>query len=350
MTQTRYQRKGLAALAVFSALMGLALHVQSATLAVEQAMACTDGGCAIPVVISAGAESVVALQFDVHYDPSRFAVVDVVEGEGALLAAKETAFSEISPGVVRVVVAGMNNQELEPGPVAVLYLEPITDDSRGSALDVNAELTNMLLSDFDGNEPAPEDAETVQQDAKSSAPGESTNVPRIPEEPATATGEHGFMPLALSTHPETDASASSAESTRRFPRDARQKAVGEAADAPAALRRSTTPARTMPAKSNRRPQAMQPHSGLPVNTIDKEDAADTSFQPAAEFKTASVAVHSMPTTKPAAVRPTPVTHHCRNQESNGSSSRYTQFPVPVLVFLFACGLLLCVCVRVVQKI
>ena len=69
-------------------------------------------------LLSAGGESVAALQFDVTFDSAQLSVVQVWPGEAATVAGKTVSANEISAGNYRIIVSGFNLDAIPDGTIA----------------------------------------------------------------------------------------------------------------------------------------------------------------------------------------------------------------------------------------
>jgi hypothetical protein len=119
----------------------------SATAAVIEldTLAMGDGTVAeVPVTIAAEAgEEIASLQFDMHFDDATFDLVDVVPGESSSDALKQVIYSVRSPGVIRVIVAGLNQNVIRDGNIATVLLAPDAEDAVPQTLS----LDSIVISD-----------------------------------------------------------------------------------------------------------------------------------------------------------------------------------------------------------
>ena len=103
------------------------------------------GGYWAPVTVTSESdEQVASLQFDFQYDSSRFELAEVYPGEAADQAGKDVMLSRISEDAGRLLVVGVNQNIIEDGPVAVMFLSPL--DKSGES-PKNLRLDNVVLSD-----------------------------------------------------------------------------------------------------------------------------------------------------------------------------------------------------------
>ncbi|MEK7793865.1 MAG: cohesin domain-containing protein, partial [Candidatus Hydrogenedentota bacterium] len=131
--------------AAFGAL--LAVAASGATLRFGDVTTDAQGYLHVPVTIAAeDYEQVAGLQFDLNFDETNFAFMDVVLGPSAENAGKDAVFTDAFTGTTRVLVVGMNQNTMQDGGVAELVFDPLD----ASALD-SLELTGGLVSDPFGN-------------------------------------------------------------------------------------------------------------------------------------------------------------------------------------------------------
>lgn len=112
-----------------------------------------DATLAIPIVLTPfSGEQVAALQFDADFDPKRMALASELGaslGAAAQAADKSVHAARIRPGLLRVIIAGLNQNVIENGEVAVLHFQrrEHSEDPAGVV-----SLTNVVLSDPTGQE------------------------------------------------------------------------------------------------------------------------------------------------------------------------------------------------------
>lgn len=134
----------------------------------------SEGGVAVSVAISPSSQSehVGAIQFDLRYDAGEFALAEVAAGDAAVQAGKDTLFSEPEPGVVRVLVAGLNMDTFAEGTVATVYFDPRMTDAGPAEFSQDAALQQVVVSDEYGQngdaeiayeQPAEQDNDQVSQ-------------------------------------------------------------------------------------------------------------------------------------------------------------------------------------------
>jgi len=94
-----------------------------------------------------GSDEVAALQFDLHFDESRFALVEVQTGAAAAAAGKQALYSDVLGSGARVMVTGLNQAVMPDGEVARVVLAPL-DGPDGAA---TLEMGGPVVSDPFGN-------------------------------------------------------------------------------------------------------------------------------------------------------------------------------------------------------
>ncbi len=136
----------------------------------------SDGGLDVSVNMTPDTgQDVAALQFDLHYDSSRYGFADAASGDAATGAGKDAAVSETELGMVRVVVAGINQDTLGAGTVATLHFDRLDKTVSSPSFSDNATLDEVVASGPSG--------ENIGGLDVSAAVSEST--------PATATESNG---------------------------------------------------------------------------------------------------------------------------------------------------------------
>ena len=102
-------------------------------------------GTAVSISLSSGAgEQVAAAQFDVVFDSAVLDLTDVTVGPAAADAEKDVSFSTWEPGVVRVVILGLNDNVITDGVIAEALFDIASDVS---SEEETISLDNVLLSD-----------------------------------------------------------------------------------------------------------------------------------------------------------------------------------------------------------
>ncbi|HUW61232.1 MAG TPA: cohesin domain-containing protein [Candidatus Bathyarchaeia archaeon] len=126
---------------------------------------------AYPVILSFGeTEHVAGLQFDISLDADVVQLVDIEAGPAAINAGKDVVFSMLDDNTVRVLVVGLNQDELASGVVANLYVTPL-QQSAGAPL---LELGGAVVSDPSGNPVAPQEEPEAEEDSASNESFESS--------------------------------------------------------------------------------------------------------------------------------------------------------------------------------
>jgi hypothetical protein len=125
----------------------------TATLTVAEASAPSEGGAvAFPVsLLCPPGQRVAALQFDIEFDPSALkmpAKDGVLAGTAAKAAGKQVNYSTVSPGTVRVLIVGFNQETVASGEVATFAFSVAHERPR--ALEP-VHIRNAVLSDPNGN-------------------------------------------------------------------------------------------------------------------------------------------------------------------------------------------------------
>lgn len=139
-------------LVVIGIVLAMSLTCQVAGAASIQAGigTCEPGmtGLAVPVTLTADAgEQIASVQFDMTFDADVFEVTDVSAGAAAVAADKQLSYSEWSPGRIRVVILGLNENTIASGAVADAQLN-VSDSASGGAYEVG--ISDVLLADPDG--------------------------------------------------------------------------------------------------------------------------------------------------------------------------------------------------------
>lgn len=146
MTQRHWTlQEWVRALAVCAAL-ATCISLSATAAVIELDAPATGGGTVaeVPVTIAAEAgEEIASLQFDMHFDDATFDLVDVVPGESSSDALKQVIYSVRSPGVIRVIVAGLNQNVIRDGNIATVLLAPDAEDAAPQTLS----LDEIVISD-----------------------------------------------------------------------------------------------------------------------------------------------------------------------------------------------------------
>jgi len=119
----------------------------AALIAFDEALS-SNGYLTISVTVyAAESEDVAALQFDVRFDASRFALVEVQTGPAAADAGKHALYSDAFSDGTRVMVTGLNQAVISDGEVARIVLVSLDG---GAAVDTFG-LEAPVVSDPFGN-------------------------------------------------------------------------------------------------------------------------------------------------------------------------------------------------------
>ena len=162
-------------------------------------------------ITSQAPETVVSLQFDLHFSPA-VELVDIVSGAQAVEASKMTNFCA-NAGGARVVVAGFNQTPIADGEVATIYLRPRDT----GALPSDLELDSIVLSDPKGNQ-IPVDMPTARHCASPEAPEKTEGVPDPSSNGETeADPDEEAYPSATDTFGKTGASDNIASASTAYP-------------------------------------------------------------------------------------------------------------------------------------
>lgn len=142
---TPWGRHRAAALALFAGLYACATF--GAVITLEPANP-SGGQVSAPVSVAAEPnDDVAGVQFDLIFDPSQYALVDVLMGDSAANAGKDVVFTDAFEGLARVIVVGMNQEVMPDGVVATVVLESLNGDTASNAVDIDS----VVVSDPFGN-------------------------------------------------------------------------------------------------------------------------------------------------------------------------------------------------------
>ena len=107
-----------------------------------------DDWITIPVtIIAEPGEQPASLQFDLSFDDTSFAFLDLDVGDTAVDASKSVIFSESAPGTITVIVAGLNQNTIPDGVVANISLCPLNEVADADSLGFDS----VVVSDPFGN-------------------------------------------------------------------------------------------------------------------------------------------------------------------------------------------------------
>ena len=102
------------------------------------------GYLVIPVSLTVReTDDVSGILFDLTFDPESYELVDVFAGIAADEAGKDVQFSAQGTGAVRVLVTGFNQDTMESGAVALVYLKPLGAKQTNDTFSIE----NPMLSD-----------------------------------------------------------------------------------------------------------------------------------------------------------------------------------------------------------
>lgn len=98
----------------------------------------------VPVNLATeSSESVAGIQFDLHYDPTTLEFAAVDTGPSARDAEKSTHSNLLTPGKLRVIIAGLNRNIMTDGQVCLILFHALDGESPTTS----ATLENGVLSD-----------------------------------------------------------------------------------------------------------------------------------------------------------------------------------------------------------
>lgn len=154
----------------------------TATLVAGEVNMSPDGQSAVlPVSLSAPAgQRVAALQFDVEFNPAVLEIPakgGIVEGAVTKAAGKQVNCSALSPGKMRVLIVGFNQETIANGDVAVLQF------AMKRAIEREVEpvcLRNALLSDPNGSRVSEESRDGGIRRVAVAVPESSAAIPPLP--------------------------------------------------------------------------------------------------------------------------------------------------------------------------
>jgi hypothetical protein len=257
-----FYRKHRSAWAFFATAMILMMPTvdsHSSQVVMGIPVASQDGTLAVSVMVTPGSqESVGALQFDLRYDESQYGMLEVAPGVAALGAGKDAVFSEPEPGVVRVVVAGMNSDAIAQGTVATLYFQSTGDKKAASGAGQDIAIDEVFVSDPYGQNtnaevayeksndavPADESVETAKESADTANTGNETatvstesiapknNSVVATAAPATGTSSTSVQPAVSSRENVTVAPAKAPTVTARTAGSSQVSGIGDTGQMP----------------------------------------------------------------------------------------------------------------------
>ncbi len=196
------------------AILGLVVVVsaaQAGKITLGTPVATSDGGLDVSVNVTPDSgQDVAALQFDLHYDSSRYGFTDAASGGAAAGAGKDTVVSDTEPGMVRVVVAGINQDTLGSGTVATLHFDRTDKTSTPPAFSDNALLDGVVASGPSGESIGGLDVTAAVSEVAPASTSTSTaaSAPSTPTASATASGTSTNPTVAAASTQSTAGTAS----------------------------------------------------------------------------------------------------------------------------------------------
>ncbi len=207
-------------LMAFGAVAGLLLVVsvaQAGKITLGKPMATADGGLDVSVNVTPDSgQDVAALQFDLHYDGSQYGFADAVSGGAATGAGKDAVVSETEAGMVRVVVAGVNQETLGSGTIATLHFDRIDKTSSLPAFSDNAILDEVVASGPYGENVEGLDVSAAVSESASATANESngkTGSPATSSSAPTGTTKTPVTSGATGTNPALEPGARTSTGT-----------------------------------------------------------------------------------------------------------------------------------------
>lgn len=120
---------------------------QAGTLSGAQVPAVAGSQVAVEFTLSAdSSERVTGIQFDLRFDSRALTITKIDTGPAALAAGKILSSNALEPGRYRVLVAGLNQSQIESGVVVVAEVEVAADAGGTLPLEIAA----LVLSDPKG--------------------------------------------------------------------------------------------------------------------------------------------------------------------------------------------------------
>ncbi len=117
-------------------ILGYALTLNkaySATLSIENRNAYTGTQIEINVFLSPSVQEFVsACQFDVFYNTAVCEIISVLAGESSITAQKQVQYNIVSPGQVRLIIAGLNQNIIPSGSIAKLNIKVCSSAPAGN--------------------------------------------------------------------------------------------------------------------------------------------------------------------------------------------------------------------------
>lgn len=149
------------------------------------------------VVLAPGAgESISSMQFDLVLPPGYGGATAQVS-PAAALAGKQVIYSEIAPGQMRVVIAGLNQSPLSGGQVATVYLGPGTEGQAAPSPWLSSPVLASPSGDRVPVEANTEELEGEEDDSPAmEGEGEEDASPEVPPTDTDDDAEDGEQPPA----------------------------------------------------------------------------------------------------------------------------------------------------------
>ncbi len=108
----------------------------------------TQSAVSVPISLTSGTgEQVAAIQFDILFDYAILTLTDVAAGPATTSAGKDISFSTLEPGRGRAIIAGLNQNVISNGTIAITLFN-VSRDAPGG--DQSVSLSGVLLSDPNG--------------------------------------------------------------------------------------------------------------------------------------------------------------------------------------------------------
>lgn len=143
----------------------------------------SQGTIVVPVAFApAAGEEVASTQFSFQYNAAEFEFAGIATGQAAASAGKEAVFGDQN-GYTTVVVAGINQEAIPEGIVAILYLNPRNASGSSPA----ASLNNIVFSDPQGQPVAVEKDDTEKDRESDDDHNTSSDPSTDPQDPEPAT-------------------------------------------------------------------------------------------------------------------------------------------------------------------
>lgn len=180
----------------------------SATLSAGSGSGQPGQSVTIPISLtSQGGAQVAGVNFDLNFDEKRLSVSSVTAGSAATAAGKSVSSSEPSPGKLRVIVFGVNQNVIGSGTIVNITFSILGSAAPGT---VNLTFSNTAATDPSGNSvPVNTQAGSVTVNA----PPATATPPPTATSPPTATAPPTNTPAPTDTPRPTSTSAPGATAT-----------------------------------------------------------------------------------------------------------------------------------------